>query len=298
MREVTTVPNRSLVLLSYGGRDEQVAETKYAVLSAHRLVRPSDDIEVVLYTDNPSKFDDMPVRLRPIAQEELAAWAGPGDYQFRRKLEVLRDALKQTGHPVVFVDSDTWFRKPPARLFDRIGRDQSVMHAREGSLRGPQFTPHHRQFVDCLQRRVWKTSSGSPLNISTDVMWNSGVIGLDPLNSVLVDDALALVDQVGCSECHLWCLEQFAIGYFLMRSTDVSAAYHVVFHYWRSDLRETFRPTLLRELDRTADLAAKERAEELHRFRPRLHGVDKLKYIIKQAYRLTGGVWSVQGNAT
>ena len=296
------MPSRSLVLLSYGGCDEQVAETKYAVLSAYRSVRPSDDIEIVLYTDNPSKFDDMPVRLRPIAQEELAAWAGPGDYHYRRKLEVLRDALDQTGHAVVFVDSDTWFRKPPARLFDRIGRDQSVLHVREGHLRGPQwgpqFSPYCHEFVDCLQRRVWKTSSGSPLTISSDVMWNSGVIGLDPLNGVLVDDALALVDQVGCSECELWNLEQFAIGYFLMRSTDVSAAYHVVFHYWPTDLREPFHPTLLRELDRTADLAAKERAEDLHRFRPRLHGVRQLKHIIKQAYRSTGGVWKLPGSAT
>lgn len=292
------MPSRSLVLLSYGGRDEQVAETKYAVLSAYRLLPPSDGIEVVVYTDNPDKFDDMPVRLRAVAHEELAAWAGPADYHFRRKLEVLRDALDQAGHAVVFVDSDTWFRRPPARLFDRIGRDRSVMHIREGNLTRPQNTPDCREFVDCLQRHAWKTSSGSPLDISPDVMWNSGVIGLDPSNSVLVDDALALIDQVGCSECELWNLEQFAIGYFLMQSTDVSAAYDVVFHYWPDHMKKAFHPALQRELDRTADLAARERAEELHRFRPRLRGVAQLKYLMKQAYRSTGREWTIPGSAT
>lgn len=293
------MPSRSLVLLSYGGRDDQVAETKYAILSAYRWARPSDGIEIVLYTDNPSRFDDMPVRLRPIAAEELEAWTGPEGYQYRRKLEVLRDALIQTGRPVVFVDSDTWFRRSPARLFDRIGRGRSIMHVREGNLRGRPFPQYCHDFVDCVESRTWKTSSGSPLDITSDVVWNSGVIGLDPLDNVLVDDALALIDQVYC-KCELWFLEQFAIAFFLMRSTDVRGASDIVFHYWPKDLREAFHPALLRELDRTADLAPKERADELHRFRPRLHGVGQLKYVIKQAYRLTGKVWrnSLPGSAT
>ena len=293
------MPSRSLVLLSYGGRDDQVAETKYAILSAYRWARPSDGIEIVLYTDNPSRFDDMPVRLRPIAAEELEGWTGPEGYQYRRKLEVLRDALIQTGRPVVFVDSDTWFRRSPARLFDRIGRGRSIMHVREGNLRGRPFPQYCHDFVDCVESRTWKTSSGSPLDITSDVVWNSGVIGLDPLDNVLVDDALALIDQVYC-KCELWFLEQFAIAFFLMRSTDVRGASDIVFHYWPKDLREAFHPALLRELDRTADLAPKERADELHRFRPRLHGVGQLKYVIKQAYRLTGKVWrnSSPGSAT
>ena len=293
------MPSRSLVLLSYGGRDDQVAETKYAILSAYRWARPSDGIEIVLYTDNPSRFDDMPVRLRPIAAEELEGWTGPEGYQYRRKLEVLRDALIQTGRPVVFVDSDTWFRRSPVRLFDRIGRGRSIMHVREGNLRGRPFPQYCHDFVDCVESRTWKTSSGSPLDITSDVVWNSGVIGLDPLDNVLVDDALALIDQVYC-KCELWFLEQFAIAFFLMRSTDVRGASDIVFHYWPKDLREAFHPALLRELDRTADLAPKERADELHRFRPRLHGVGQLKYVIKQAYRLTGKVWrsSLPGSAT
>jgi len=293
------MPSRSLVLLSYGGRDDQVAETKYAILSAYRWARPSDGIEIVLYTDNPSRFDDMPVRLRAIAAEELEAWTGPEGYQYRRKLEVLRDALIQTGRPVVFVDSDTWFRRSPARLFDRIGRGRSIMHVREGNLRGRPFPQYCHDFVDCVESRTWKTSSGSPLDITSDVMWNSGVIGLDPLDNVLVDDALALIDQVYC-KCELWSLEQFAIAFFLMRSTDVRGASDIVFHYWPRDLKEAFHPTLLEELDRTADLAPRERANELHRFRPRLHGVGQLKHVIKQAYRLTGKVWrnSHPGSAT
>ena len=292
------MPSRSLALLSYGTRDEQVAETKYAVLSAYRLMRASDGIEVILYTDNPSKFDDMPVRLRPMNQDELTAWAGPMGYPYRRKLEVLRDALDQTGHPVVFVDSDTWFRTPPARLFERIGPDQSLMHIKEGSLRNPKGPPDWREFIDHAQRRTWMTSSGSPINISSDVMWNSGVIGLDPLNSVLVDDALALVDQVKSSECDLWCIEQFAVGYFLMRHTELAAAYDVVFHYWPPHFRKAFHPTLLSELDRTADLDVAVRAEQLHRCRPRLHGVARAKHAIKQAYRSTGREWLTPGNAS
>ena len=293
------MPSRSLVLLSYGGRDDQVAETKYAILSAYRWARPSDGIEIVLYTDNPSRFDDMPVRLRPIAAEELEGWTGPEGYQYRRKLEVLRDALIQTGRPVVFVDSDTWFRRSPARLFDRIGRGRSIMHVREGNLRGRPFPQYCHDFVDCVESRAWKTSSGSPLDITSDVVWNSGVIGLDPLDNVLVDDALALIDQVYC-KCELWSLEQFAIAFFLMRSTDVRSASDIVFHYWPRELKEAFHPTVLEELVRTADLAPRERANELHRFRPRLHGLGQLKYVIKQAYRLTGKVWrnSVPGSAT
>jgi len=292
------VPSRSLVLLSYGGHDEQVGETKYAILSAYRRLAPSDDIEIVLYTDNPGMFEDMPVRLRLVGQEELAAWSGPAGYPYRRKLEALSDALNRTGRPVVFVDSDTWFLKSPARLFQRIGRDRSVMHIREGSLRNPKGPSDWREFIDAAQRRTWLTASGSPVDISSDIMWNSGVIGLDPLNGVLVDDALALVDQVKRSECDLWCIEQFAVGHSLMRSTTLTPAYDVVFHYWPPPIRTAFHPILLSELDRTADLAAKMRAEQLHRCRPRLHGVARLKHAIKQAYRWAGGEWLTPGNAS
>lgn len=56
---------RSLVYLSYSGKDVQVAETKYAILSAFRLIRPGDDM-ASRCTDRSELHADLPVEVWPI----------------------------------------------------------------------------------------------------------------------------------------------------------------------------------------------------------------------------------------
>lgn len=282
----------TLVYLSYGGRDVQVAETKYAILSAFRSIRPADDIGILLYTDRPDLYADLPAAIRPISAGELEAWTGPGGYQYRRKAEVVKDALARTGNPVAFIDSDTWFVKSPALLFHRIGAGRTVLHVKEGTLGAAAY---NAPLVEHLSKHAYANGLGA-----TSAAWNSGVIGVDPADAHLMDEALALIDGIWADFQEADTLEQVAISHFFSTTTTVTAAADVVFHYWPLPLRKPFHATVVGEIERTQELAPSERAEALHPLRPRLRGVKRLKHLVKELYRATGRQWpnSIPGNAT
>lgn len=274
-----------LVYLSYGGQPTQVAETTYGVLSGRRAAGPGTD--VLLYTDSPSSYAGLPVDLRVITPQEMTEWAGPHGYAHRRKTAVVDDALTALGAPVVFVDSDTWFRRPATRLFERVGPGRTVLHLREGNL--DQGRAPDRELAAALDGRTYAQLDGTPLTLARDVpMWNSGVVGIHPDDGHLVREALHLTDQVYAEHQELPTVEQLALGYFLESRTRVSPASDVVYHYWHPIVRAPFHERLPSLLEETAALPLEQRLEALHRARPRLHGRDRAKHLARQAYRATG----------
>jgi hypothetical protein len=290
--------NGVLVYLSYGGQPSQVAETTYGVLSARRAARPGSGIGILLYTDSPSSYEGLPVELRPITAQEMADWAGPHGYAHRRKTAVLVDALAALAEPVVFVDSDTWFRRPAARLFDRVGPGRTVLHLREGAF--DQGRPPDRALAAELDGRSYPQLGGGTTTLRRDVpMWNSGVVGIHPSDGDLVREALHLTDQLYAEHPELPTVEQLALGCLLESRTTVSPASDVVYHYWHPIVRAPFSERLPSLLEATAGLPLEQRLEALHRARPRLHGRDRAKYLARRAYRASGRrTGSIRSSAT
>jgi len=296
------VERKTLVYLSYGGHPVQVAETTYGVLSARRAVGAQPGTDVLLYTDHPSLYEGLPVGLRPISPEELAAWAGPDGYLHRRKLEVVADALASTGGPVVFVDSDTWFRKPAGRLFERIGPGRTVLHLLEGTLE--QGRAPDRELAAQLDAQLGAGGAtdadgrGAPLS-GRSPMWNSGVVGVHPADSDLVAEALRLTDEVYAQHDGLFTVEQLATGHAFAQGATVSPSSDVVYHYWHDLVREPFRRRLPSLLAETAGLPLEERLEVLHRARPRLVGRERARFLAKELYRATGRrTGTIRGSAS
>lgn len=292
------MPRTALVFLSYGSKPSLLAETTYAVLSAARAAGGDPDTGIVLYTDQPATYADLPARIRPITPAELEAWAGPHGYLHRRKMAVLDDALTTLGVPVALVDSDTWFRRSPSRLFERVAPGRSVLHLREGTL--DQGREPDRRFAAQVEGRTWTGLDGRPVTLGPGTpMWNSGVVGLHPDDAHLVREALHLTDQVYAEHRDLFTLEQLALSLFLDARTVVSPSSDVVYHYWHDIVRAPFHerlPTLLAE---TAGLPLPERMEMLHRARPRLHGRDRVRFLAREAVRATGRrTGSVRSSAT
>ncbi len=294
------VSARTLVYLSYGGDPVQIAETTFGILSAARLVEPADGIRILLYTDDPRSYDDLPADVRPVSPGELATWSGADGYQHRRKAAVVRDALASSGGSVAFVDADTWFRRHPTDLFERIAPGRSVLHIPEGPLRTSPWPPH-RALAAHLDTQEYQDTAGRPTRVRGDaVVWNSGVIGMDAGDVQAVDEALHLIDQIWAGHRGNKTVEQVAMSHQLVERTVVQGASDVVYHYWPDQVRRPFHPVLLRELERTRGLPPAERAEVLHRIRPRLHALPLAKHLVKRAYRATGRQWprGVPGSAT
>jgi hypothetical protein len=260
---------KNLVYLSYGTGLHEL-EITFSVLSAYRWIgvgRP--DWRIVVYTDRPETFSPLDVATVVLDAKTLQAWAGPSGFGHRRKIVALRDALDRFAGPSALLDGDTYFRRSPNRLLARIGPGRAVMHLREGSL-GTLPGGSHADLKGLLQSGGPFTDLvGEPLSITAAApMWNSGVVGVHPSDSGLLDDAIHLTDQF-CRQSRLHTLEQFALGLVLERRARLREAGDVVFHYWDRSFRDPFHRILPGVLSQHAALSLAERARLSYTHRPR-----------------------------
>jgi len=260
---------KNLVYLSYGpGLHEQ--EITFSILSAYHWLGVGDpDMRIVIYTDRPETFSTLKVATVVLDASTLKEWAGPAGFGHRRKILALRDALQRFDGPSAILDGDTYFRRSPWKLFDRIGPGRAVMHLREGSM---DFLPGpvHGELVSLLRDGgPWADLSGAALSISASApMWNSGVIGADPSDVRLLDESIHLTDQLS-SRSKLHTLEQFALGTVLGRETRLREVGDIVFHYWDRSYRDPFHRLLPELLKRTATMPLAGRARHCYAYRPR-----------------------------
>lgn len=215
-----------LTYLIYGAKREYQLELALSVLSALRFLRKSQEsITICVISDRPSLEFDLPVDRLVIAPEEFAEWTQNGAYHYRAKILALMKAIDRYQAPAALVDTDTYFLESPARLFDRISPQQSVMHAREyivGDM------PYWKPLVDKLGAGI--EVEGVQISPRSS-MYNSGVIGVDVANRSLLDKALAVQDKLYALSS-IFNVEQFAVGVSLYQYTQLLTSTDIVWHYW------------------------------------------------------------------
>lgn len=89
---------------------------------------------VIVYTDQPSYYEDYPFTIRPISLNEIADWSLNGLYHFRIKTKVLEDALTVYKGKVLHIDSDVLIQKPLTKIFKIITNNECVFSINEGPL--------------------------------------------------------------------------------------------------------------------------------------------------------------------
>ena len=259
---------RALVYLSYG-TGPHVDEIIYSILSVHHWIDPAESgIEIIVYTDMPVAFAGLGATIVELDDDRLREWSGPMNYAHRRKPEAMRDALARTGGRVAMIDGDTWFRQSPAALFDRIAPGRAILHIREYRL-GFHDDSQSKLFAALLAGREWHDLSGRPITIGDNpAMWNSGVIGLDPSDVGLLDEALHLLDQLAEAAPAIHYIEQFAVGHCLA-PLQLTEAADAVFHYWPLHLRDPFKQRLAAVLAVGKRMPLRDRAHRAFNARPR-----------------------------
>ncbi len=216
-----------LVTQAYG-RDDVRAQALYAVWSALAWSEGLP-IDVHVYSDDAAPFAPLGDRalVRLLAPEEIRAWRGPHDFVHRLKAEMMREMARRfPDGKLLYVDADVAFLAPSAAVFDRIGPRRGVLHVREFDV-ATHATPQLRRFRRKMRRVTFR---GHPVNLDHG-MWNAGVVGLDASHFPLVDEWLAMVDEV-YPQWPYWIHEQWAISQLLERDGTVSAADDVILHYW------------------------------------------------------------------
>jgi len=276
----------NLLYLSYGtGPHEQ--EVIFSIFSALHWSPEYGNYQVLIYTDHPESFQDLPVQVQFISPDQWNDWAGPKQFNHRRKILALKHAIEHHDGPVVLLDGDTWLRAPAKRLFDRVSSGRTLMHIREGGISEIDTLLSHKM-RDLLQGAELQDAEGERYRISPDVqMYNAGVIGLDPVDAGLLDEVLELTDQL-CQLSDLHVLEQFAFSYVLAEKTKLQEADDLVFHYWPPYLHEPFRAALPKLMDDAESMPILKRANYLFAHRPQPTWLRRGKVIAKRTLQMAG----------
>jgi hypothetical protein len=255
----------NLVYLSYG-QGPHVDQLIYAVLSAlHMLGRESNDFRIIVYTDNPAVVSDLPVHIEPLNAKLLTEWAGPFDFNHRRKIFAIKDALQKFGGRLGYCDCDTYFLRHPGKFFARIRPGRTVMHIREGHL----YDCQAGLVADFLQDHDLQNRAGQRWNITPDtLMFNAGVLGLHEADISLLDEVVHLTDQI-YPHVRIHTIEQFAFSACFRHCTKLRQSYDIVHHYWPAPGRELFGQELRRVLHDPSISSEEERFRRLLPHQPR-----------------------------
>ena len=274
----------ALLYVCYGEGPHQL-EIVYSITSACYLT-PDENRHILVYTDQPDVFADLPVEVRLVPSEVWELWSAPYGFKHRRKIVALQHALSTSMKKVVMVDGDTWFQASADRLFSAVEVGKSIMHIREGSLQkveSPLFDEVRALIDDFSSGTV---ASDHKISNAAD-MWNSGVVGLHSSDRHLIDSALALCDSL-CEKSRLHVLEQIAFSWILQSQTELSEVPNLVFHYWPPWIHVPFRARLRSLLEESKAIPQESRFEYLYRFRPRPGLRHKGKVILKRCAQAIG----------
>jgi hypothetical protein len=223
----------NLLLLAHG-RADVIRQARFCLLTfQHFALRTPGRYRVVVYTDQPEAFADLGdiVQVERLTPETLRRWRGPQDYVHRVKPEMLLHFAGAYDGRLLFVDSDTYFRRDPAELFDRVRPGVAALHLDEGRL-SERRNGNARRLHDFVRRADLRLPDGTTGRLpEATAMWNSGVVGIAPEDRDLLAPTLALVDELyGRYRKHN--MEQLALSYVLAGRLQLVPADDVVYHYW------------------------------------------------------------------
>jgi hypothetical protein len=261
----------NIIYLSYG-QGPHADELVYAVLSALRILGSGNrDYRIILYTDNPSAIRDLPVHVELLSDKVLADWAGPFDFNHRRKIFTIKHALEKFGNRLIYCDTDTFFLKHPNKLFAHIRPGHTVMHIGEYHLHDSCAS----KLADFVLGHNLHDRAGQRWNITpTTAMFNAGVIGLHESDISLLGEVLYLTDQI-YPHVRIPTIEQFAFSVCLDTHTKLRESYDIVHHYWRPTDRALFREQLSRVLHDSSFSSNEQRFRQLLPHRPSRGLVDR-----------------------
>ena len=214
------------VTLAYGNNPAIYRQSVMMLVSIVAFAR--EPYELVVATDHPEFYVWFGTRvdIQYLDPSLLNAWQGAEPFSMRQKLMLLRTAWPETG-AIVLVDADVVARADLSAFADGLRTGGVFMHKREYTLSRTRRPGHRR-----VWRHLRRTRLDGYVPTSEDAMWNSGVVGLPAADRPLLDQAIALYDQMGERGFRHFAAEQLAEGLVFGRTGRLRAAEPWFTHYW------------------------------------------------------------------
>jgi len=228
------------VTLAYG--DQPGVYRQSVMLLVSLVAFAPEPYELVVATDRPECYVWFGTRvdIQYLDASLLQAWRGPEPFSMRQKLMLLHTAWPESG-AVVLLDADVVARTDVTPFVEGLRGGGLFMHKREYVLSQTRRPGH---------RRVWNALRKTPLTGYTpsphDAMWNSGVIAAPASERALMEEAIALYDEMGRRGFRHFAAEQLAEALVLGRTGRLRAAEPWFSHYWGN--RAGYDPEIARRL--------------------------------------------------
>jgi hypothetical protein len=278
-------PPKPVLLYTSFGPGPHIEEILFSASSALLKCKNRDAFRLVIFTDDPRPFESLEADLVTIDQTHINEWLGSYNYLFRRKICAIAAALRKFDAPVVVVDGDTYFRKPPEELFNRISPGHALMHLHEGRIGHLVALGPQRAQLAALKVQ---TTDGNTYQFHPDSqLWNAGIIGLHPADVECTDRTLHLCDAISKATSNR-ISEQIAFTEILSKNTTLHPCQDVIFHYHERFMRDPFRASLPSLLEQTTKLPLAQRPQWLYTHRPKPPLRKKLVASIKRRLKPFG----------
>jgi len=239
-----------LVYLAFGPATYH-QEACFSIVSAlaHLDTSAGEALDIQVYTDHPHPYSHLPVTVHHLDEATRTAWNQPHGYHFRSKHVLLRQVLQQ--HPLaVLIDTDTFFRKSPLQLFQRVKPGGLLCNAIGGRYGENQKCLLYKNLLNILQARGLADCQ-MPLV-------NSGVIGLTREDAGILDHSVALMDEFHPLARSAYTLEEFCLAVAAYRKLALAECTDVIHHYWsrKAQFRAKIQAWLRKHGDQPLSAAA------------------------------------------
>lgn len=228
------------VTLAYG--DQPGVYRQSVMLLVSLVAHAPDPYELVVATDRPECYVWFGTRvdIQYLDASLLRAWRGPEPFSMRQKLMLLRTAWPESG-AIVLLDADVLARADLSPFVDELRAGALFMHKQEYTLSRTR-RPGHRKVWDALRRTPLPGYTPS----AEDAMWNSGVVAAPAVDRRILDEAIALYDEMGQRGFRHFAAEQLAEGLVFGRTGRLRPAEPWFAHYWGN--RAGYDPEIARRL--------------------------------------------------
>lgn len=278
------------ILYQAYGNINIINECKFSLLRLLDVYAQQEPPPVIIYTDDPQSFQvfekSLNIVFRQIDAQQILQWKGDINFVHRVKIEVIKEALSEVQNGLVYCDTDTYCMHSLQPIFQSISPSTVFFHLKEGVIEN-DFKKWTRFFKLTRMHDV--------AALQTE-MWNAGVIGLHKDHMPLLNDVLALTDEI-YPKFSKHTVEQFSFCYtFQKHGIRIAAAEPVIFHYW--DLKE-FRLLLKDFFDKYKSSTVDELVSQSKKILPEFILPQKMKFkrsgfIKKVSMRLTSSAWKIK----
>lgn len=195
----------------------------------------SAGFSVVVYSDQPERFEFLgnflQIGIHALLKDYVHKAIQPENYFPKLKIMLMDEMLSDNAvQNLILLDSDTIFLKDPTTLFERLDKDQLVLHLREWKFgEGRKANP-----ILCPTDGDLTLESGTRVDWNDESeMYNVGVIGVSSKNKRLIRDSLDFIVKYHALYPS-WHVEQLCVSLIFQQHSKIRFAKRQVYHYWHN----------------------------------------------------------------